>query len=203
MFIKYVAVALMGLAAAVAQAQAPTARFFANVAYSLGGDTLASGTFVSGNTWDIRAGQGLVLALGADFRVAEKVVVRASVGQHADDVRASNGVVSFTRRPLELLGFYELNSNVMLGGGLRQSGSARVKASGVAKGLSAAGDYDSSTGLVVEGVYFFSPLTSAPTRKPLWGMNLRFVTEEFKQSGKVGATEKSGNHVALGLVFMY
>lgn len=200
MYFKQLVVAFLALAATVAQAQGAGVRLFTNLGYSFGGDTLASGTYVGGDSWTIKAGQGLLMAAGGDVRLTENFIVRASVGYHHDSTNANNGEVSFTRTPIELLGFYEVNQQVMLGGGLRKATGARVKATGVATGLSSAGDYDSNLGIVLEGVYFFDAISKV-AHKPLWGINLRLVSEEFKQTSN--PVNKSGTHIALGLVFMY
>ena len=202
MYIKQLAAALLALAATVAQAQGigTGVRLYTNLGYSLGGDTLASGTFTNGDAWNVKAGEGLMLAVGADFRVAENFTLRTSVGYHYDGVNAKNGDVSFTRIPVEVLGFYEVNQHFMLGGGLRKATGARIEASGVVSGLSSVGDYDSSLGVVLEGVYFFNAI-SKESHKAQWGINLRLVSEEFKQVGN--PVSKSGNHAALGFVFMY
>lgn len=195
---------MMAAAATVAQAQAPSVRFLANVGYSAGGDTLASGNYVSGASYSINAGKGAIMALGVDFRVAEKVTLQATVGHHQDGTNASNGEIAFKRTPIELLGFYDMSENFRLGGGLRKAQNAEVTATGAAAGISAAGSYESTVGAVLEGQYFFnSTRYSAAEHKALWGVGVRFVNESFKQSNNSTASSKSGSHLALSFLFYY
>lgn len=194
---------VIATAGATAQAQAPVVRFLANVGYSAGGDTLASGNYVSGASYSINAGKGVTLAVGADFRVAEKVTVQATVGHHQDSTNASNGEIAFKRAPVELLGFYEMSENFRLGGGLRKAQNAEVTASGAAAGISAAGSYESTLGAVLEGQYFFnSQRYSAAEHKALWGVGVRFVNESFKQTNST-AGSKNGSHLAISFLFYY
>ncbi len=194
---------VMAMSGAGALAQAPTVRFHAHVGYSAGGDTLASGTYVSGNTYSIDAGKGVIMALGADVRVAEKVTLQATLGHHRDTTNASNGEIVFKRTPIELLGFYDIGENFRLGGGLRKAQNAEVTASGAAAGISAAGAYESTVGAVLEGQYFFNSLRyGASERKALWGVGVRLVNESFKQTNST-AGSKNGSHLALSFLFYY
>lgn len=199
MKIKHLAVLILSLAATLAHAQVPLVRLYTNLGFSFGGDTLASGAYTDGERWTIKAGEGLLLAVGADFRVAERLSVRTSIGYHRDSTNASNGEVSFNRTPVEVLALYEVHPQVVLGGGLRKATNARIHTSGVAGSNTSGGSYDSSVGLVLEGIYFFN---AAPSRTPQYGINLRVVNETFEQN--IGSTgKKDGTHVALGFVFMY
>lgn len=194
---------LAAVGTAQAQTQAPTVRFLANLGYSAGGDTLASGNYVSGASYSINAGKGVTLAVGADFRVADKVTLQATVGHHQDSTNASNGEIAFKRTPVELLGFYEMNENFRLGGGLRKAQNAEVTATGAAAGISAAGSYESTLGAVLEGQYFFNSLRyNAAEHKALWGVGVRFVNESFKQANST-AGSKNGSHLAVSFLFYY
>ena len=194
---------MLAAAATAAQAQAPAVRFVTSLGYSAGGDTLASGTYASGNTYSIDAGKGVTFAVGADFRLAEKVTLQAAIGHHQDGTNASNGEIAFKRTPIELLGFYEVTENLRLGGGLRKAQNAEVTATGAAAGISAAGSYESTLGAVLEAQYFFNSLRySNAEHKSLFGLGVRVVSESYQQNNST-AGSKNGGHVALNFIFSY
>lgn len=200
---KQILAAVLALGCVVAYAQAPAVRLFASGGIGFGGDTLASGTYLSGASYEVNAGKGVQFAIGADFRVSEKVTIQGSIGHHSDSTNASNGEIAFKRTPVELLAFYDVSNQFRLGGGARKSNDAEVTVSGAAVGAAAAGKYNSTTGAVLEGQYFFSPTQYASnSRKAQMGLNLRYVSESFTPvSAATGA--KNGSHVAIGLVVYY
>lgn len=186
-------IALLGalvLATPLAQAQTPPAplraNLFANIGYGAGGDTLASVTLVNGDTQSIKAGKGVTLKGGVEFWVGQNATFQLSAAYQVDDTTATNGNITFSRWPLEGLMFWNLSEQVRLGGGLRKATSAKLRGSGVASNF---GTYqlDSSTGIVLEGEYLFSPHA---------GLTLRYVKESFTVNG---GPSISGDHVGLGL----
>ena len=84
----------IGLACMGAHAQ-DTAKmlWFITGGYSVGGDTLASGTYTSGQTFSIKAGEGFLLSGGLSFPVANRVDLQASVGFHSTSTNATNGKI--------------------------------------------------------------------------------------------------------------
>lgn len=187
-----------------AQAQAADLRFFGSLGGAFGGDTLASGKYSDGTSYEVNAGQGLVLSVGADYRVAEKVTVQGSVGYQSGSTNAKNGEITFKRLPVELLAFYDISNQMRIGGGVRKANSAELTVSGAALSSGAtAGTYDSSVGTVLEGQYFFSPVDAgAAVRKAQFGLNLRYVGENYTPANG-SASAKSGNHLGFGLVMYY
>ena len=196
-------VTLLACVSVVAHAKELSLRFFGSMGYGVGGDTLASGNYTDGSSYEVKAGSGFQLAIGADFRVAENVTIQGSIGYHVHDATASNGQISFKRTPVELLGFYDITNQFRLGGGVRKVNDAELTVSGAAVGSTTAGKYDSSTGVVLEGQYFFSPVQSvAGNRKAQLGLSVRYVTETY--TPKNGSTAaKNGNHGVVGLVVYY
>lgn len=185
------------------QAQAADLRFFGGAGVAFGGDTLASGTYTDGTSYEVNAGQGIVLSVGADYRVADKVTVQGSVGYQSGSTNAKNGDISFKRLPVELLVFYDISNQMRIGGGVRKANSAELTVSGAAAGSATPGTYDSSVGTVLEGQYFFSPAPAATAvRKAQWGLNLRYVSETYTPTN-ASASAKSGNHLGLGVVMYY
>ncbi len=185
------------------QAQAADLRFFGGMGVAFGGDTLASGKYSDGTSYEVNAGQGFVLSVGADYRVADKVTVQGSVGYQSGSTNAKNGEISFKRMPVELLAFYDISKQMRIGGGVRKANSAELTVSGAAAGSATPGTYNSSVGTVLEGQYFFSPVeTGAAVRKAQWGLNLRYVSETYTPTN-ASASAKSGNHLGFGVVMYY
>lgn len=198
---KQILGSLVAFGCMLTQAQAADLRFFGSLGGAFGGDTLASGTYTDGTSYEVNAGKGLVLSVGADYRVADKVTVQGSVGYQSGSTNAKNGEISFTRSPVELLVFYDISKQIRLGGGVRKANGAELTVSGAASATP--GKYDSSVGTVLEGQYFFSPVDAgAAVRKAQWGLNLRYVSETYTPTnGSAGA--KSGNHLGFGVVMYY
>lgn len=196
---------IMAVAGMAAYAEeAPALRAYASVGYGHGGAALVSGVFSSGQAFELNAGDGLVLTLGADYRLTDRFSVRGSIGYQYDDIRAVNADLEFTRHPVELMGLYALSEQVRVGLGVRKVVGAEVTLTDAATVLAGAGKYDSSVGAVLEGQYLFN--TPSPMARSLvTGLNLRFVSESFtkKDDGAGPYEKKSGSHVELGLMFYY
>ncbi|MCZ8252772.1 MAG: hypothetical protein O9318_09910 [Hylemonella sp.] len=196
----------LGLACAAlgASAEAPRVRMYANVGYGFGGQPLIDGIWVNSSnqqtgTWDIKTGKGVVLALGADVRITERLSLQGSMGYETDSVEGVNGGYKFSRVPVELLGFYSVTERFRLGGGVRKVQSTNIQGHGDAEGDHFA--YTQSGGAVLETQYFFSE-PSRTGREPLFGMYLRYIRESYQLRDQQG-DKKDGNHFALGLLFYY
>lgn len=194
---------MMAATAAVAQAEAPRVRLFGSLAYGWGGDQLVHGSYTDGSSFELLAGTGWVVALGGDLRVTDSISVQASLGQQRNRVVASNGEFDFFRNPVEVLGFYSVTEQFRLGLGVRKTYNGKVTGTGVASTYSGTGNYDSTTGSVLEGQYLFSPPKNE--RSFVSGLSLRFVRENFKLSEDSGGTgeEKRGDHMAVSIFFYY
>ena len=187
---------LVGLACMGAQAQeSPKFRWFGSLGASFGGDTLVSGSYTNGQTFSIKAGDGVLLSGGLSFPVTDKLDLQASIGYQSTSTNASNGKIDFTRMPLELLAFYNMDSKWRLGGGLRSATGAKLSTSGVASSI---GNYDftPSVGVVVEGQYLFNGFSS---RVP-YGINVRYVSESYEE--KISKSKVNGNSLGVGM-FVY
>lgn len=203
---KYLLGLVLVCSAAFAQAEAPRLRLYANVGYSFGGDPLMEGIWHDGNgntvgTWDIKAGQGSALAFGVDLRLTDRVFIQGNIGHQRESVDGFDNSYTFTRVPVELLGFYAVTEQTRLGLGVRKAQSAKIQGGGGAAGLLA--PYTSSVGAVLEGQYFFTePLKT--DRSPLFGVYLRFVKESYKAKDPAWDSEKrDGSHIGFGLMFYY
>jgi hypothetical protein len=174
---------------AVGGAQAQTAvsqrsvRGILGLGVTGGGDTLASASYTDGTTQKIRAGGLVHVYAGAEFRVAPQVTLQATLGYHADDTRAAdNGSLRFTRYPLEVLGHFQVDDAIRIGGGIRLINSAKLVGRGVLGNIN--DEFDSTVGLVIEGEYLFARQ---------FGVKLRGVSEEYKSTRLNGTA--SGSHV--------
>lgn len=188
------AIALIA-AASAAQAQSapnnvPTyeekpLRFFVGAGITFGGDTLATVTYTDGTKDDVTAGGIIQIDTGLDYRFGEQFSAQASIGYHVNDTRAAkNGGVTFSRVPVELVGYYHLNDQWRLGVGGRYITGGKLKGNGAASSIQA--DYKNTNGVLVEAEYFSSPKL---------GIKVRFVKEEYEEIGLPGKID--GSHVGI------
>jgi opacity protein-like surface antigen len=149
-------------------------RFMVGIGLTAGGENIATVRYTDGSSSNISSGTGVQLMVGADYRISESFSVQGSVGYQAIFTpRASNGDASFTRYPIELLGYYHPDQHWRLGGGVRFVESPRLNASGAAADIGE--DFKNTTGAVLEVEYFFTPHASVKVRgvkesyTPTWG----------------------------------
>ena len=143
------------------------------VGVTFGGDTLGTAVYADGSTDSIKAGSGLLLHTGLDYRLNEAISLQGTLGYHFDTtMAASNGSATFSRIPLDLLAYYHVSDSFRVGGGPRTVFSPKIKTSGVASGNDVS--FDNTIGLVIEGEYM-------PLR--MLGVKLRYVSEKYKPSG--------------------
>ena len=169
-----------------------------HVGMGFGSAALDSGIYQGGTSWELSAGNGLKYALGADYRISEKVTLQATVGKELSTVPASNGDLTFNRTPVELLGFVDLSKDFRLGAGLRNSTNSSVSSSGAGNNYPSIGNWSASVGAVVEAQYIFDSKMKADGGVSQFGVNLRLVSENFTKD----AVTKSGDHYEVG-VFLY
>lgn len=177
--------ALMTVAHAQEQAAASPWRPVLSAGVTYGGDTIASINYTDNTTANIRAGSGLDMKGGIEYRFSPQFAAQATIGYHVHFTpQASNGDASFNRLPIELLGFYSINDQWRIGGGVRFVRNAHLSSSGAASDLR--GNFENTTGGVLEVEYM--------TSKKL-GVSLRYVNEKYKlENSKI---EYSGNHLGL------
>jgi hypothetical protein len=173
------------LAAFGAQAQERNVRALLGLGATFGGDTLATVRFTDNTTEDVRGGGLVHLYGGVEFRVAPQVTLQTTVGYHVSETSsAGNGTLRFSRYPIELLGHFQIDPRVRLGGGARFVNSAKIDGSGVLGGNRL--EFESTTGAVVEGEYLVLPN---------FGIKMRFVGEQYRPKG--GGPSADGNHVGF------
>lgn len=185
----FLAVALAVGTIATAQAQTgPKFRPLIGAGFTFGGDTLATVSYTDGSSEDIKGGGLVHLYAGGEFKLGDKVSVQGTVGYHVDNSSGRDGSVRFSRMPVDLIALYHLNDQVRLGVGAQFINNPELKGSGVASSVNL--KFKSTTGVILEGEYMFSPNA---------GAKLRYVDAKFKP--EVGSGDADGSH--LGLMFSW
>ena len=171
--------------------QKKSLRFLLGVGETAGGDKLVIATYTDGSTDSISAGDGLAFYGGIGYHLNDAVSLQGTIGYHSESTKsASNGDVTFSRWPLELLAFYHVKEAFKIGGGIRLNKSPKVKGSGIASNINES--FDSTIGLVIEGEYLFSSKV---------GVKVRRVSEKYKQSGSPVSVD--GSHFGVLASFYF
>lgn len=185
----------------VASAQERPLRFVVTGGLTFGGDTLITTNYTNGRSYDTKAG-GLVQMGGGVLWQPSKLplALQATINFHSDGTIARNGDSSFTRFPLELIGFYLPHQDWRIGAGVRyvMSPEAEAHQDGYADTKL---EYKDTTGFVVEAGY--QAFSNG------W-VSLRYVSEEYElESARYGNSsfnvsnvrKADGSHV--GVFFSY
>ncbi|PRC94525.1 DUF2846 domain-containing protein [Solimicrobium silvestre] len=138
-----------------------------------GGDNLETTTYTNGSTSSIHAGSGVQFLTGLDYRINDSFSVQGTVGFQDMVSAARNGNVSFTRFPIELLGYYSLNKSWRIGGGVRFVQDPTLSGNGIGSNISV--DFNNTVGSVLEVEYL--------ANKHL-GFKFRAVKESFTAVGQ-------------------
>jgi len=112
-----------------------------------GGDKLASATYTNGDTATITAGALFSFSIGPQIEITNNTHIRALFNYKSDKVSASNGNISFTRYPIDVMYFYQ-TEQWNFGGGVTYHLSPELTGSGVANGIN--GKFDSAFGFIAE-----------------------------------------------------
>ena len=165
------------------------------IALTGGGKTLVKVQF-EGDRADQRISSGGLTHLfgGVEYRdPSGTYAIQTTLGYHFDRVDASNATLSFSRLPLEVLGFWNADQHIRLGGGLRKALNARFETSGDASQDFPDFNMRSSIGFVLQGEYLFNEHMS---------LFVRYVDESYKSNRLVGG-EVDGNHGGLGFTYRF
>ncbi len=190
---KTLACAVLALGATMTAQAADANRpiqFLVGAGLTGGGEKLATVTYTNGDTKDIRSGGLVMVYAGLDYRMGTDVSMQINAGYHVDDTSADNGSLKFRRYPVEVLGYYHVNDQFRLGGGVRFVNSPKITSSGVVSGVDV--EFDNTTGIVIEGEYFFSPN---------FAVKVRGVKEDYTVKG--ADTSVSGNHFGVAGTFYF
>ena len=112
-----------------------------------GGDDLITVDFTDGSSQEIKAGQGVTLALGGHYRpVDSPFSVRSTLGYKYVTTKASNADISIGRTVIELVGNYLWDNGWWIGGGITHHSSIKFDADGFGRDVS----FDDATGPTLE-----------------------------------------------------
>lgn len=172
-------------ASAQAENAASPFSFVVGAGLTYGGDKLATISYTDNTEADIRAGSGLDMKAGIDYRFNQTFSAQATIGYHIHFTpQASNGDADFSRMPLELIAYVHPNPQWRIGAGVRHVLNPKVSGSGAAANITT--KFKNTTGAVFEAEYFYSQKV---------GIKLRFVKEEYKT--EYGNFKFSGDHLGL------
>jgi hypothetical protein len=165
----------------------PDFNFLFSGGYNAGGELLADSGTSYADTKSIKTGQGFEFRLGFENRFRNQTAVQMTVGYHVDSSSGSNGTVSFSRVPVELLGFIGgINQQFRFGLGLRKATNANFSSTDNLSLIGGSGQAESSLGWIISAEYRFNPN---------FGLGLRHVRESYLFDGK---TERlDGNYTGF------
>lgn len=160
-------------------------RYLLGGGFTFGGDKLATVTYTDGSTDSITAGGMFDIHAGIDYRLNDDISLQGTLGYHFDLTKhASNGDVTFSRFPLEMMAYYHSSDVFRIGGGTRIVLNPKVEGTGLGSGLNMS--FSNTFGLVVEGEYMVVPEL---------GIKVRYVREKYKANGLSGSI--NGNHIGI------
>ena len=147
---KSLVTASIGLGLLVLNTSANAASLVLEAGIHFGGDELARATYTNGSTTTIDAGALFSLGVGVGLDLAPNVESRITFGIKTDDTTASNGDISFTRYPIDVLFLYK-TGDWKLGAGITYHLNPKLEGGGVVSGLRA--DFDDALGVLLEADY--------------------------------------------------
>ena len=170
---------------AQAETSSKPLHFALSTGITYGGDNVSRVSYTDGSSSNISAGSGLLLSAGAHYRFNQSFSGLASVGYHAHFTPyASNGDASFSRIPLEFLGYYHINDQWRLGAGVRFDKNVRLNGSGA--GAQYSRNFKDATGAIIEAEYMISPQ---------WSVKTRLVKEDYET--EFGKQKFNANHFGV------
>jgi hypothetical protein len=145
---------IMSLATTTASAAGSPWLFGIN--YDAGGDDIATVVFTDGSSSTLSANEGLHFYVGKNFAngVDSPWHTHASIGYKTGSVNATNGDLSWSSWPLEVMEFYNMEK-VRFGGGLVYQLNPKAEGSGFASGLNL--ELDNALGFVLQFEYRLTP----------------------------------------------
>ncbi|MBB6610235.1 hypothetical protein H7F15_04225 [Pontibacter sp. Tf4] len=120
-------------------------------AFEFGGDEVGTVTFTTGDKQSIKAGQGVLVAVGAElqFPKVEQLRLRATVGYKYVTTAADNAHIRLTRVPLHFTANWMATEKIRLGAGVVKHLAVKLNTDGLGGNAS----YDASTGAIFEVAY--------------------------------------------------
>jgi hypothetical protein len=177
-----------GLLALCSSAQALDVRGMGKFGYDFGGDTLLTFIYTDGSTSSIKANEGLYFGGGVALVSEDKTITtEVTLSWKQDAVIAANADGTFTRYPLDVLVFYNMQQ-VRFGGGLTYHLNPKVKTSGFVNDLSVT--FDNAVGLVLGADYRLNQNAF---------LGLRYTSLEYSKNGLTAKSNGAG--IVLGASF--
>ncbi|MBR0572481.1 hypothetical protein KB205_17735 [Microvirga sp. STS03] len=126
-------------------------RFLLGAAFEFGGDEVGTVTFTNGDEQSINAGQGIAIAVGAEFqfRKLEQLRLRATIGYKYVTTAADNAHIRLTRVPLHLTANWMATEKIRLGAGVVKHQAIKLNTDGLSENM----EFDGSTGAIFEFAY--------------------------------------------------
>ncbi len=185
---SFTTLALVIAAAAPLGSQAVEVKPVFKLGADFGGETIATVTFTNGSQKSIDANEGLYIGGGASFLLDSKdIEIETTLSIKYTSITASNGDVTWTRFPLEVLAFYRA-PKFRVGGGLTYHLSPKLSGSGVAGGLNV--NVDDALGAVLQGDWLITQKIS---------VGLRYTSLSYKANGVTAKSDGVG--VTIGFIF--
>lgn len=179
------------LAASVALgADAADFRPLIKAGIDVGGETMVTAAFTSGETEKIRANESFYLGGGvAIINDAKDWEYHVTLAYKLASIEADNGEIEWTRVPLEALAFYRF-PRVRVGGGLAYHINPRLEGSGVASGVDV--KFKNALGAVLQADYLIWKGLAA---------GVRYTVLEYDAKGAF--TGSSARSDGIGLTLSY
>ncbi|HZE91524.1 MAG TPA: hypothetical protein VE029_07435, partial [Rhizobacter sp.] len=157
-------------------------RPFVGFGLTSGGDRLLSATDANGNTQAVHAGGLFDVKAGVDVRFTPTYSSLLTLGYHFDTV-GNPQAMRFSRKPIELLGYYNASPVVRLGIGARFVSGAKLTGAGAVGGGTT---YGRARGSIVEAEYAATEHIA---------LKVRYVAEHYQPED--GSAEIDGHHYGL------
>jgi len=177
----------------VSTAQAVEIKGVAGLGFDLGGETLVSGSYTDGTTYSVKANQGFVLNGGVVI-VTGAFETQTTVGYKFSGPQASNGSITLSTVPIELMEFYRTN-NLRMGLGIVYQNTPKLVINVPGSAANGTYNFDSALGTVAQ-------IGWAPEKLPI-SIDLRYTAIKYKQSTIANPKNVSGNSVGMSMSFFF
>lgn len=126
-------------------------RFLFGGAFEFGGDEVAKVYFTNGQDQSVRAGQGVSIALGAEyqFKNVEQLLLRATIGYKYVTTQADNAHIRLTRVPMHFTANWMATEKLRFGAGIVTHRAINFNADGIGDNIS----LKPATGTIFEVAY--------------------------------------------------
>ncbi|HEY4650137.1 MAG TPA: hypothetical protein VIG72_01935 [Pontibacter sp.] len=120
-------------------------------AFEFGGDEVAKVYFTNGQDQSVRAGQGVSVAVGAEFQFpkAEQLLLRATIGYKYVTTQADNAHIRLTRVPLQFTANWMATEKIRVGAGIVTHRAIKFNADEIGENFK----LSAATGTVFEVAY--------------------------------------------------